>query len=66
MVQLAAGLPGRSAEECEALCEQYHTFLTLPYNPSLEAAFIAMVNDVHDAGDGDAVSTSCSALCQNS
>lgn len=56
-LQLAAALPGRSPEECEALCQQYQTVLEQPHDPSHEAEFVAVVKGIHKmTGDIDAVS----------
>lgn len=56
-LQLAAALPGRSAEECEALCREHHTVLESPKDPSAEAEFVAVVKGLHQmAGDTNAVS----------
>lgn len=46
-LQLAELLPGRDAASCETLYAQYQTFLSLPYSSGLQAAFVAMVNDVY-------------------
>lgn len=46
-MQLAGLLPGRDAQECETLYAQYQTFLSLPYSPGLQTAFVAMVKDVY-------------------
>lgn len=37
--------PRFSAEQCEQLYRQHQTFLSLPNQPQLEAAFVAMVKD---------------------
>lgn len=57
VMQLAAALPGRTPEECEELCQQYQTFLSLPHNQPLQTAFVAMVKDVHSNASGGTVSS---------
>lgn len=38
---------GKSPEDCEALAQPHAGFLSLPSQPQLETAFVAMVNDLH-------------------
>jgi hypothetical protein len=45
-LQMAADLgPRFTADHCESLYRQHTTFLSLPMQPQLETAFVAMVKD---------------------
>ena len=44
----------KSVENCEALYRQHQTFLGLPNQPQLEAAFVAMVKDRYKNLEGTA------------